>query len=233
MYNTLFILFCQYFIGLANRLFVIICFMNLKNKTAAFFTVLILLLIGYILYQSLKAPVSVVIQAGHEGRTCGNTGAVCKDYKEVEWNIQVADVAAKQLKAWGIDVKRVPADTLPIRAKIAVAIHFDSAKHICRSGASVGYPDTNASRSFARDWKAIYRPYFPFIWHADNFTDNLKYYYAYHVINTEKFLVLELGEITCQKQTAWLQPRLQKIAMLIAYAIATELGKKVPKPPLP
>ncbi|SFV62358.1 hypothetical protein MNB_SV-10-236 [hydrothermal vent metagenome] len=204
--------------------------MKLKNKTAAFFALLILLLIGFILYQSLKTPVSVVIQAGHEGRTCGNTGAVCKNYKEVEWNVKVADMAAKQLKAWGIDVKRVPADTLPVRAKIAVAIHFDSAKHICRSGASVGYPDTNASRTFAKHWKALYTPYFPFTWHTDNFTDNLKHYYAYHIIHAEKFLVLELGEITCQKQTAWLRPRLHKIALLVAYAIAEELGKQVPKP---
>lgn len=204
--------------------------MNLKNKAAAFFAILIFLLIGFILYQSLKAPVSVVIQAGHEGRTCGNTGAVCKNYKEVEWNIKVADMAAKQLEAWGIDVKRVPADTPPLRAKIAVAIHFDSAKQHCRSGASVGYPDNNASRTFAQHWKAIYKPYFPFVWHADNFTDNLKNYYAYRIINAEKFVVLELGEITCQKQTAWLKPRLRKIAMLIAYAVASELGRKVPKP---
>ena len=204
--------------------------MNLKNKTAAFFAILILLLIGFILYQSLKAPVSVVIQAGHEGRTCGNTGAVCKNYKEVEWNIKVANMTAKQLEAWGIDVKRVPADTLPLRAKIAVAIHFDSAKQHCRSGASIGYPDNNASRTFAQHWKTIYKPYFPFVWHADNFTDNLKNYYAYRIINAEKFVVLELGEITCQKQTAWLKPRLRKIAMLIAYAVASELGRKVPKP---
>ena len=204
--------------------------MNLKNKTAAFFAILIFLLIGFILYQSLKAPISVVIQAGHEGRTCGNTGAVCKNDKEVEWNIKVADMTAKQLEAWGIDVKRVPADTLPMRAKIAVAIHFDSAKQHCRSGASVGYLDNNASHSFAQHWKAIYKSYFPFVWHADNFTENLKNYYAYHVISAEKFVVLELGEITCQKQTAWLKPRLRKISMLIAYAVASELGREVPKP---
>jgi N-acetylmuramoyl-L-alanine amidase len=207
--------------------------MNLKNRTAAVFAAFILLLIGYIIYQSLKAPVPVIIQAGHEGRTCGNTGAVCKSYKEVEWNILVADAAAKQLRQWGIKVKRVPADVLPQRAVIAVAIHFDSARRICRSGASVGYPNTNASRTFAAHWKQIYKPYFPFRWHADNFTDNLKEYYAYKTIRAEKFAVLELGEITCEKQAKWLKPRLKKIAHLIAYAIATELGKQVPKPQIP
>jgi N-acetylmuramoyl-L-alanine amidase len=206
--------------------------MNLKNKAATFFAVLIFILFGYILYQALKAPVPVVIQAGHEGRTCGNTGAVCRNYKEVEWNIFVADEAAKQLRTWGIEVKRVPADPSFERAQIAVAIHFDAAKRICRSGASVGYPENNASRDFAQRWKALYKPYFPFHWHTDNFTENLGNYYAYNKIRAEKFLVLELGEITCDKQTRWLKPRLKKIAHLIAYAIATELGKKVKKPSL-
>ncbi len=179
----------------------------------------------------MKAPVPVIIQAGHEGRKCGNTGAECKLYREEAWNILVADEVVQQLKKWQIDVKRVPADISSRQyAKIAVAIHFDGAKHICRSGASVGYPDNNASYAFAQKWKELYRPYFPFHWHEDNFTENLKHYYAYRQINAEKFLVLELGEITCNKQTEWLKPRLKKIARLIAYSIAKELGKEVPKP---
>ena len=204
--------------------------MYLKNKAAAFFAILILLLFGFIFYQSLRAPVTVLIQAGHEGRTCGNTGAECKNYREEAWNIIVADEIFQQLKRWGIDAKRIPADTLPQRAKIALAIHFDGAKNICRSGASVGYPDNNASRQFAQKWKKLYKAYYPFRWHPDNFTDNLKNYYAYHQIHAEKFLVLELGEITCEKQTKWLKPRLKKIAHLIAYTVAVELDKKVPKP---
>jgi len=204
--------------------------MYIKNRAAAFFAILILSFIGYILYQSLKKPVPVIIQAGHEGRTCGNTGAECKLYREEIWNIIVANEAARQLRAWQIEVKRVPADILHERANIAVAIHFDGAKHICHSGASVGYPDNNASYLFAQQWKKLYKPYFPFKWHEDNFTYNLKNYYAYHRIDAEKFLVVELGEITCEKQTTWLKPRLKKIARLIAYTIALELGKKVKKP---
>jgi len=204
--------------------------MKLRNKAAAFFTMIILILFGYILYQSLKEPVSVIIQAGHEGRTCGNTGAECKLYREEDWNVLVADEVARQLRSWHIDVKRVPADTSLQRAKIAVAIHFDGAKNICRSGASVGYPDNNASKIFAQKWKKNYQQYYPFKWHPDNFTDNLKNYYAYHWIHADKFLVLELGELTCEEQTRWLRPRLKKIASLIAYTIASELGKKVKKP---
>ncbi len=206
--------------------------MKLKNKTAALFTIIIIGFLGYILYQSLKPPVSVIVQAGHEGRTCGNTGAECKDFREEDWNVQVADEVAKQLRIWGIDVLRIPADSTMQRAKIAVAIHFDGANNICHSGASVGYPDNNASYQFAQRWKALYEPYYPFNWHEDNFTDNLRDYYAYRWILAPKFLVLELGEITCPKQTYWLEPRLKKIAHLIAYAIATELGKTVKKPKL-
>jgi len=206
--------------------------MHIQNKTAAFFAILILSLFGFILHQGMKRPTSVIIQAGHEGRTCGNTGAECKQYREAQWNILVADAVVKQLQRWHIDVKRVPADFSHQRAKIAVAIHFDGAKHICHSGASVGYPDNNASYRFAQKWKTLYKAYFPFKWHEDNFTPNLKHYYAYRWIDTEKFLVLELGEITCAKQAQWLKPRLKKIAKLIAYAIATELGIQVSKPAL-
>ncbi|MCB4742883.1 MAG: N-acetylmuramoyl-L-alanine amidase [Sulfurovum sp.] len=206
--------------------------MHLKNKTTLFFVMLIIILFGYILFERLKPPISVIIQAGHEGRTCGNTGTTYKTDKEVEWNMLVADEVAKQLKAWDIDVKRVPADIFLKRTKIAIAIHFDATKHICHSGASIGYPNTEASYHFAQRWKVLYKSYFPFNWNKDNFTDNLKYYYAYSPIHidAQKFLVLELGELTCKKQTDWLKPRRKKIAKLIAYAIAVELGKIVEKP---
>ena len=49
--------------------------MYTKNKAATFFAILIILLIAFILYWSSTKPVSVVIQAGHEGRISGNTGA--------------------------------------------------------------------------------------------------------------------------------------------------------------
>jgi len=205
--------------------------MKTKNKPATFFAILILLLMAFIFYWSTTKPVSVVVQAGHEGRVTGNTGAESKHYREEEWNIIVADEVAKRLRAWDIDVKRMPAKVSFTRAKIAVSIHFDGANTPCNSGASIGYPD-DSSYDFAQRWKALYQDYFPYKWHDDNFTENLKNYYAYDWIRAEKFLLLELGEITCDTQTAWLKPRLKKIAHLVAYAIATELGKKVKKPRL-
>ncbi len=205
--------------------------MNIKNKAATFFALLIFILIAFILYYSITKPVDIVVQAGHEGRKSGNTGAESKLYKEEDWNILVADEVARRLRIWGISVKRMPAKVRFTRAKIAISIHFDGAKKACNSGASVGYP-SHSSYEFAQNWKKLYKSYFPFKWHKDNFTNNLKNYYAYRWIRSEKFLLLELGEITCEKQTRWLKPRLKKIAHLIAYAIAKELGKDVKKPAL-
>ncbi len=207
--------------------------MHTKNLAGVIFAVLLIVLVAFILYWGSTKPVTVIVQAGHEARTSGNTGASSSRYKETEWNSIVADEVARTLQEWDIDVKRIPAKVPKFaKAKIAVSIHFDSAKKPCRSGASIGYPDKN-SYDFARRWEKLYRSQFPFGWHKDNFTENLKHYYAYKQIDAEKFLVLELGEITCEKQTAWLKPRLKKIGRLIAYTIATELGKNVQKPKLP
>jgi len=162
-------------------------------------------------------------------RVTGNTGAESKLYREEVWNILVANEVAKQLRAWGIKVKRMPARVKFIHTKIAVSIHFDGATKPCASGASVGYPSDD-SYDFAQRWKHLYAQHFPYKWHKDNFTPNLRNYYAYSWIHAKKFLLLELGEITCNKQTTWLKPRLKSIAHLVAYTIATELGKKVPKP---
>jgi len=193
------------------------------------FAIVIITLLGYIAYISTRPPTPVIIQAGHEGRVFGNTGAENGEEREVEWNILVADEVAKILQSWGIKTKRVPAKVGLDNAKIAISIHFDSAKNVCHSGASIGYPDDN-SIGFANRWKSLYNSYFPFTWHEDNFTNNLKHYYAYSWIKADKFLVLELGELTCDKQLRWLKPRRKKIAHLIAYTIATELGYDVKKP---
>ena len=202
--------------------------MHVKNKAASFFAILIILLIVYVIYMGVRTT-EVVIQAGHEGRTTGNTGAQTKQYREVDWNILVADEVARLLHSWDIEVKRVPAKLSLMRANIAVSIHFDAAEKSCSSGASIGY-ENPASQAFAQEWKKVYKPYFPFVWHRDNFTKTLSDYYGYRWIRAEKFLVLELGELTCKKQTKWLKPRLDKIAHLIAYSIAKELGKDVKKP---
>jgi len=207
----------------------IIAPMSAKNSLAVVIAIAIVIFIAFSVFWAQLKPITVVVQAGHEGRLDGNTGSFANGNSEVKWNILVANEVAKQLSAWDIQVKRVPADTKLLKAKIAVAIHFDGASHPCHSGASVGYPNSN-SKEFAKRWRELYKAYYPFRWHKDNFTKNLSDYYGFYYIKAEKFLVLELGEISCKKQTKWLKPRLKKIAHLIAYAIAKELGYSPNKP---
>jgi len=187
------------------------------------------LFIALIVEIVINRPINttVVIQAGHAGRVFGNTGSVNGKYKEVDWNILVAKEVEKELKKNGIDVVRVGGKIPIANARIAVAIHFDGSSRPCSTGASIGYDKYHPkARRTALRWKRIYRNYFPFKWHKENFTKNLAEYYGFNRVNTEKgFLVLELGEITCNKQIEWLEPRLDLIATKIADFIMDELDR--------
>ena len=182
----------------------------------------LLLLIG--IWNNRVINTTVLIQAGHVGRLTGNTGSVHNGLKERDWNDIVAKEVERILNAKGIDVERVGARIPIANAEIAVAIHFDGSERPCATGASIGHNGTRCSRALARSWKREYRRFFPFHWHRDNFTKNLSHYYGFSQVNTTKgFLVLELGEITCDKQTAWLKPRLKQVASKIAHFIIKEL----------
>jgi len=194
-----------------------------KNITALVISAFILMFIFFAIYKYYTKPLYVVVQAGHEGRINGNTGSSFGKYKEVEWNIIVANEVAKTLNKWGIDTKRVGAKVPKIKTKVAISIHFDGANTPCSAGASIGYPNKN-SKELANRWKKAYKKVFPFKWHKDNYTKNLSEYYAFYQIEADKFLILELGEISCKKQVIWLKPRLKKIAHLIAATIAKDFG---------
>lgn len=168
---------------------------------------------------------TVLIQAGHEGRTIGNTGSIHNGLVESKWNTLVSKEVERILEAKGIDVTRVGAKVPISNAVIAIAIHFDGAAKECSTGASVGYnPSNYTAKAMAKRWRAEYKKFFPFRWHQDNFTDNLSHYYAFSEVQASKgFLVLELGELTCKRQTDWLKPRLKEVAAKIANFIIKEL----------
>lgn len=177
------------------------------------------------IYNNKVINTTVLLQAGHEGRTKGNTGSINGKYSEVEWNTLVTKEIEAELKRHNIDVERVGANIPFTNARIAISIHFDGSKRACSTGASIGYDENhiNAKRT-ANHWKSIYKDYFPYKWHRDNFTKNLSDYYGFSKVNSEKgFLVLELGEITCNEQVAWLEPRLELISIKIADFIMDEL----------
>jgi len=173
----------------------------------------------------------VLVSAGHEGRpaSCArypqrrcNLGAA----GEREWTPIVADEVTRVLRAHGIRVVRVPADfdgTYVTQA--AIFIHFDGAERPCTSGASIGYHRPQY-REAAAQWRTLYSRYIPFSFEPDNFTAGLRDYYAYKQVDASRAsLVLELGELTCPAQKAWLAPRLLDVADLLAYYLSALIGK--------
>jgi len=186
---------------------------------------LFLLFLIYI-YNHRVVNTTVLIQEGHVGRIIGSTGSVHRGIKESEWNHLVGVEIERILKSRGIDVVRVGASIPVTNTTIAVALHFDGSEKPCSTGASIGHDDSYASRSMARRWKREYRTLFPFKWHQDNFTENLAEYYGFSRVSAIKgFLVLELGEITCDEQMDWLKTRLKQVASKVAYFIIKELKR--------
>jgi len=197
-------------------------------RTVVNFIVLgILALLIYAIATKRVVTTTVLLQAGHEGRTKGNIGSINGNYNEVDWNIKVTKLIEKELKKEGVDVTRVGASIPITNAKIAISIHFDGSNKPCSTGASVGYDTSHpTAKEVAKRWKDTYHAYFPFKWHRDNFTKNLANYYGFSRVNSEKgFLVLELGEITCDEQIEWLEPRLELIATKVADFILEELDR--------
>jgi hypothetical protein len=183
-----------------------------------------LLIVGIIKTRVINT--TVLIQEGHVGRTKGYIGSTYKGLKEVTWNRIVGKEVERLLEQKGIDVARVGAKIPVTNTVIAIAIHFDGSNTHCATGASIGHNGTYGSKQMAKHWRKQYGSFFPFKWHRDNFTENLSHYYGFsHVNATKGFLVLELGELTCKKQTDWLQPRLKQVAGQIANFIIKELKK--------
>jgi hypothetical protein len=173
----------------------------------------------------------VLISAGHEGRpaSCAqfpthhcNLGAT----GERAWTPIVADAATQALRKHGVSVARVPADFHgSYRVAAAVFIHFDGSDPPCKSAASVGYPVKRQSTG-AQLWHALYGRFWPFGFEPDDFTDGLREYYAYRQVEARYgSYVLELGEITCPKQHAWLAARLKWEGELIASFLSELIGK--------
>lgn len=165
----------------------------------------------------MSGKADVFIQAGHENRVTGKTGAESQWGKERDWTKIVADVASHELGLRGISVIREDASLFgKYHVKLALFIHFDGDKKPCQSGASIGYNDAT-DKPAADAWRALYSKYWKFRWMPDNFTKDLRGYYGFsYTVTTDAELVLELGEITCKEQALWLRSNLRFIGVLIA-----------------
>lgn len=175
----------------------------------------------------------VLIQAGHEGRKSGATGAVGPIGREIEWTPIVANQVTRVLREAGLTVIRKNATLAgnTYAVEIALFIHFDGSARACTSGASIGYDDAS-DRAAANAWRLLYSRYWPFNWQPDNFTADLRNYYGFKYTQTgDAELVLELGEITCLTQAQWLKPRLSWLGDLLAHFVSLRLGRgDVPDP---
>jgi len=179
----------------------------------------------------------VLISAGHEGRParCArfpkhhcNLGAAGERY----WTPIVADAATAILRKHGVTVARLPADFEGnYKVDAAVFIHFDGASPPCSSAASIGYAK-KSDAVVANAWRKLYGSYWPFGFEPDNFTVGLREYYAYKQVEArDAAMVIELGELTCPAQHAWLGHKLQWEGELLAYFLSRLIGRGgVPNP---
>lgn len=178
------------------------------------------------------AETDVVVQAGHEGRpaSCArfpgracNLGAGRAADREAAWTASVADAAVAALRARGLRAVRRPADyDERDTARAFVAIHFDGSAPPCRSGASVGFP-RESDAAYARGWESTYRAFFPFAWAGENISAGEREYYGYRGVDAPRKMLVELGEITCPAQAAWLRPRLRELGERLADYVAGTL----------
>lgn len=184
-----------------------------------------------------NASYDVLISAGHAGRPAScvhfprhkcNLGAA----GEREWTPIVADAATRTLREHGVRVIRLPADFAgKYRVDAAIFIHFDGSEPPCRSSASIGYPSHHDAAAAAA-WRKTYGSYWPYGFQPDNFTEGLRNYYGYKQVEArDAALVLEMGEITCPRQHAWLAARLQWEGALLAYYLSQLIGVGNVPPP--
>ena len=168
----------------------------------------------------------IFIQAGHEGRTRGATGAESSYGREIDWTAQVADEATRILTDAGISVIRCSADHRRYSiVDLALSIHFDGSVSPCATGASIGYDD-DTDKPAADAWRKLYANYFNYQWKQDNFTRNLSRYYNFkYTVTRDAELVLEMGDISCPDQAIWLKNNLDHLGHIVAYFAASRIGK--------
>jgi len=177
--------------------------------------------------------VDVVIQAGHQGRpaSCAplhvkhcNLGTAAGLQREIDWTPIVANAATETLRRDGFTVKTRPADYLGHdRARIALFLHFDGSPHPCDGGASVGFPP-GTNHSFVQAWEHRYGAIFPYRFVGENISSNEAHYYAYRRVTTPgQTMLIEFGEMTCEKQERWMQPRLHELGVAVARFVRAEL----------
>lgn len=177
----------------------------------------------------------VIVQAGHEGRSSGVTGAAANGLREILLTPVIADSMTDMLVGLGYTVLRLPADGLTSqKAKIAIAVHLDGTP---TSGAQMLFDDATdkpLADSLRLDWSRVYTKFIrdntsPL---ADN-TGYSRYYGFKYWSTTDGEVVMEFGSIGDPLQAAlWAQPGYAAWAgRYMATSIANRLGSALKLPP--
>jgi hypothetical protein len=170
----------------------------------------------------------LVLQPGHYPRTVGVTGGQGKYVSEQEIAARVVDQLSIESKKRGLSVAVIPADDFskPLQAKIFLALHTDASNFPCSVGPSLGYSsdgDAVGMHGIAVAL-ALTLGIDPEKFMRDNYTANLRGYYAFKSLITKQFKgLLEMSELTCPAQEDILLSRADLLAKNLAIAIVFAL----------
>lgn len=179
----------------------------------------------------------IIIQAGHQGRTSGSTGAP----EEQKWTGEIVPKIAKLVREAGIDVREVNAD--PSSSELAgdwdlfLAVHYDADVYNDRGG-FIDYPEpstdgaTAESQRIAGVMTDVYFPATGIPNKPNRSNKNTRYYYMWSKLSAKTPCVLiEAG-------VGWRTPEdhqtlhfeQPKVAKAIADGIIRALGGSTPEP---
>jgi hypothetical protein len=170
----------------------------------------------------------LVLQPGHYGRTSGATGGEGKYVTEQQIAAKIVDILASNLRKRGVTLAIIPADGFkaPLKSKVFLSLHTDASNYPCSVGPSIGYSadgDALGMHGIAAAL-AITLSIDPQKFMRDNYTANLRGYYAFRSITTRQFKgLLEMSELTCPAQEENLLSRADLLANNLAIAVAFAL----------
>lgn len=180
----------------------------------------------------------ILIQAGHQGRTTGATGAP----GEQKWTGEIVPQIAKKLRDKGFEVKEINAD--PSSGDIAgdwdlfLSVHYDSDSYNDRGG-FIDTPDpsvdfaTKESNRIAEEMRKVYFDRTGIPNHPERSNKNTKYYYMWSRMSAKTpCVIIEAG-------VGWRTPEDHKtlhfeqdrVAGAIADGIINALGDQTPVDP--
>lgn len=178
----------------------------------------------------------IIIQIGHYPRKKGKTGGQGKLVNEQEAAALVAVGTVQKLSGLSANGAKIRAllvgadDYTPkLKSKIFLALHTDSSGKSCSLGPSVGYQkvgDASGMHGIALAL-AITLGLDAEKFMRDNYTAALAGYYAYSDFQTERFKgILEMSELTCERQEAKLLTGAATLSANLATAIQFALRDK-------